>query len=194
MGAPGPSSSAASSPSSKKKSSHPPLPKSLTDTLTKTKTSIQDIPLPRPSSFNSTPAIHQYLHRRIHLLQLLKHHQKRNRSLEAPVVSEKRKKIKQAYLPGENVCREYRKQAERVFAQTRNPNDVKCLWNFHQINGRDIEVPQNFIRPKWVLTAVRSGSGTRQILGVVEEVSISLKVVPPAAYMNDNQMTELKQY
>lgn len=54
-------------------------------------------------------------------------------------------------------------------------------------------MPQNFKRPKGKLTLVRSGPGTRQIWGKIEEANMSLKLVSPVTYMNDNQMIELKQ-
>lgn len=69
---------------------------------------------------------------------------KRNRSLEAPTLVDKRNKLKPPYLSGEDVCHVSREQADRVCAQTRNPKDLRCLWNFRQVGGKDIEVPQNF--------------------------------------------------
>lgn len=52
-------------------------------------------------------------------------------------------KIKPPYLSGEDICRVSRGKAERVFAQTRNPKEeLECLFNFCQINGKGTEIPQ----------------------------------------------------
>lgn len=44
------------------------------------------------------------------------------------------------------------------------------------------------------LTFVSPGLGTRQIWGMIEDSNMSLKIMPPAAYISDNQMSELKKY
>lgn len=49
-------------------------------------------------------------------------------------------------------------------------------------------------RSSWVLTVVRSGPGTNQIWGMIEEANMPIELVPLAAYMNYNQMSESKQF
>lgn len=61
---------------------------------------------------------------------------------EVPKLRPRQKKMKPPYLFGEDVCRVSREQAERVFAQTRIPKDLKCLFNFRQVNRSDVEVPK----------------------------------------------------
>lgn len=119
---------------------------------------------------------------------------KRNRSPEDPDLSEKkRKQVKPPYLPGEDVCRISREQVERVFAQTRCPKDLNCLRNFRQVNGKDIEIPGNFLRVKRLLTVVRSGQGTGQIWGMIEESNTTLKL-PPVVYLYDVHITKMSQF
>lgn len=73
---PEPSSPFPSSPTPKKILSHPPPPKSLANTPTKLKSSVQDNQLPR-TSYKNTPARHPYIHPKLHLLQLLLNQSKR---------------------------------------------------------------------------------------------------------------------
>lgn len=142
------SSSAPSSP--KKTLIYPPLPKSVWHTPSKLKESTTF--RCRRDHYSKTP---------LHILPTTKptpkpsHTRqmdgiKRNRSHESTALAEKRKKP--PYLPEKDVWRESRGQAERMFAQTRNPKDLKWLWNFHQFNGKDVEIPENFQRAKRLLT------------------------------------------
>lgn len=60
----------------------------------------------------------------------------------------KKQKIKPPYLSEEYVCHVSREQAERGFAQTKNPKELKCLFNFRQINGKGAEIPQ-ILTSRW---------------------------------------------
>lgn len=90
------------------------------------------------------------LHRLLLLPNNHKERVKRNRRPEVPAVAEKKKKqkIKPPYLSGEYACRVSREQAERGFAQTKNPKELKCLFNFRQINRKGAEIPQ-ILRFRW---------------------------------------------
>lgn len=120
----------------------------MTNSPIKQKGTVQDIPLSQTSAFKNTyvhtPRQPPHLHRLPLLHNNHKESAKRNRSHEAPAVAEKKKqKIKPPYLSGEDICRVSRGKAERVFAQTRNPKEeLECLFNFCQINGKGTEIPQ----------------------------------------------------
>lgn len=72
--------------------------------------------------------------------------------------------------------------------------NLKILWNFRHINGKDIEIPENLPKAKMVFTVVQSSLGIQQIWGMIVEANTILKLLPPVAYMYDEGMTKLKQF
>lgn len=141
---PGLSSSVPSSPTSKKTFNRPSPPKSLPNTPTKPKASVQHIPFLRSSPFKNTPVYiprttpvstptptHSQSPRKIESTE-------RNRSPEAPAAPKKkeRKSNHRAYL-GKRSATYLGNKQESVFGQTRNPKGVKFLWNFRHVSGEN---------------------------------------------------------
>lgn len=80
---------------------------------------------------------------------------------------------------------------DRVFVQTRKP---RRLWNLRHTKVKDVEVPEKFPRAKRMFKFVRSGTGTRQIWNMIEEANTDVKLIPPAVYMRDDDMTNIKEF
>lgn len=64
-----------------------------------------------------------------------------------------------------------KEQEEKTETQSRKIKDLKYLIKLKTVNGIDGENPKYFRNAKRILTVVRSGVGTQQILAMIDEAN-----------------------